>query len=161
MSAIDWSSLRHAYGTADDIPRLLHQAETAPAPRRFDEEPWYALWSSLCHQSDVFTASYAAVPELVRIAALRDEAARAELLLLAGCIELERHESRAPAMPAELAPPYQRALEDGALLAQRSLGEIADSDCRQRLEIALAAFAGDLSGARALVDADLEEDDAN
>lgn len=159
MSAIDWSSLKHAYGAADDIPRLLREAASAPAPQRFDEDPWYSLWSALCHQSDVFTASYAAVPELVRIAAQRDVRARAEILLLAGCIELERHEARAPALPTELASSYEHALRDGGLLAQQSLGEVPDDDCRRRLEVGLAAFTGDLSRARALVDGDPEPED--
>src|SRR5437773_2022307 len=90
-SHVDWASLRHAYGTAVEIPTLLKSAESAPAPDHYDREPWFSLWSSLCHQGDVYPASYAAVPELVRIAQSRDGSARAECPLLAGCIELERH----------------------------------------------------------------------
>ncbi len=99
-SSIDWSSLRHAYGAASDVPALLTALETAPAPSRFDEDPWFSLWSALYHQGDVYSASYAALPELIRIAASRNGRERAECLLLAGCIELERHTERAPTADA-------------------------------------------------------------
>lgn len=54
----DWSQLSHAYGTAEDIPGLLDRLE--PDPR---SPVWNDLWSSLCHQGTVYTASYAALTE--------------------------------------------------------------------------------------------------
>jgi len=147
----DWASLEHAYGSAADIPALLRSAETAQAPKRYDEEPWYSLWSALCHQEDVYSASYAALPELVRIAASRDAGPRAECLHLAGCIEVDRHTDRAPVVPAWLTEKYQAAVAAGRAIAAASLPSTRNADDRRRLLIAFAAFGGDLVEARRLL----------
>jgi hypothetical protein len=154
--SIAWAMLRHAYGPPGDIPALLTSAETAPAPIRADQEPWCSLWSALCHQGDVYSASFAALPELIRIAASRDGSERAECLLLAGCIELERHEIRAPAMPSWLTQPYQDAIVFGAQVARQSLDSAKNADDRRRLEIAVASFTGERTAARHLLGEDEE-----
>lgn len=59
-----WSELRHAYGSAGDIPELLRSLQSLPASND-DSEPWFTLWSALAHQGDVFDASFAAVPHVV------------------------------------------------------------------------------------------------
>jgi hypothetical protein len=157
-STIDWPSLQHAYGAASDIPALLKSAETAPAPQRYDQDPWYSLWSALCHQEDVYPASYAAVPELVRIAASRQGSGRAECLLLAGCIELERHNGRAPELPVALVEPYREAVAFGAALAGSSLPSAMTAVDTRRLQIAVAAFRGDHATARRLLGDDEEDE---
>ncbi|MFB8200545.1 hypothetical protein [Kitasatospora purpeofusca] len=60
----DWSQLSHAYGSAEDIPALLDRIEADPS-----DEHWSALWSALCHQGSVYSASFAALPRLTAIAA--------------------------------------------------------------------------------------------
>lgn len=155
-SPIDWATLRHAYGAAADIPALLKAAETAPAPNRYDQEPWFSLWSALCHQGDVYSASYAALPELVRIGSWRDSSARAACLLLAGCIELGRHEDRATPVPAWLIEAYEEAVGVGAEVARASLDGLRDPDDRRAVEIALAAFTGQVAMARRLLGEDEE-----
>lgn len=55
----DWSELHHAYGTAEDVPGLLDAARPAPQDPSWDE-----LWSRLCHQGTVYSASCAALPAL-------------------------------------------------------------------------------------------------
>lgn len=157
MQAIDWSALRHAYGNADDIPALLEAARQAPAPTDGKEQPWFALWSALCHQGDVYSASYAAVPVLVDIAAERatDHRVVGECLLLAGCIELDRAvpEGRgAPSMPPQLAAAYHASLQRGNEVAARTMTGEHDAELRRRLDIALAAFTGDFARARLLAD---------
>lgn len=62
-----WAELDHAYGKADDIPVLLGRLEALPPGLEYDEEPWFSLWSSLAHQGDVFSASFAAVPHVIRV----------------------------------------------------------------------------------------------
>jgi hypothetical protein len=59
----DWADLGHAYGTAEDTPGLLAQAAGDP-----DDRAWDELWSRICNQGTVYTASYAALPELAAIA---------------------------------------------------------------------------------------------
>src|SRR4051794_29266383 len=107
---MDWSALQHAYGPASDIPALLARARTAPAPIDYTSEPWFTLWSSLYHQDDIYSASYAAVPELVAIAGECGGLIAAEGLFLAASIELRRNEPGAPEIPAEVETAYSDAL---------------------------------------------------
>jgi uncharacterized protein YbaR (Trm112 family) len=58
-----WSQLRHAYGFADDVPQMLRDLAKEP-----NHEAWDRIWSALCHQSTVYSASYAAVPHIVATA---------------------------------------------------------------------------------------------
>ena len=151
MTATNWEDLRHAYGAAGDIPALLKSAETAPAPQCYDQQPWFRLWNALCHQEDVYTASYAAVPELIRIAASRHSSARAECLLLASCIELERHNGRAPNLPASLVEVYRESLLSGASIAESSLSSTEHADDRRKIQIAFTVFRGNYATARQLL----------
>ena len=62
-----WSALEHAYGEASDIPVLLRQLANFPPHEDHRAEPYFSLWSALCHQGDVYSASYAAVPEIISL----------------------------------------------------------------------------------------------
>ncbi|KAB1978649.1 hypothetical protein [Streptomyces triticiradicis] len=77
----DWSRLHHAYGTAEDIPGLLDAVR--PDPK---DPGWDALWSRLCHQGTVYSASYAALPALTEMARQWSTADRQMPLALAGSI---------------------------------------------------------------------------
>jgi hypothetical protein len=77
----DWSQLNHAYGTADDVPGLLDKVSQAP-----NDSDWTELWSRLCHQGTVYSASHAALPALRDMARQWSPAARQAPLLLAGAI---------------------------------------------------------------------------
>ena len=72
MLALDdprWGELEHAYGSAADVPGLLRELAASPAPTgSYSGEPWFSLWSRLCHQDEVYAASYATVPHVVEIA---------------------------------------------------------------------------------------------
>lgn len=58
-----WAGLAQAYGGAADVPQMLRDLALDPS-----DGVWERLWSSLCHQGEVYPASYAAVPHIVRIA---------------------------------------------------------------------------------------------
>lgn len=77
----DWSTLTHAYGDATDLPALL--ARLSPDP---DADVWYELWSRLCHQGTVYSASFAALPALANAAEQWKPAERAQSLALAAAI---------------------------------------------------------------------------
>ncbi|MFF4322538.1 hypothetical protein [Streptomyces sp. NPDC001568] len=62
---IDWAELEHAYGQADDVPALLRAAGSTDA--RVREEATDELFSSLCHQGTVYSATAAAVPFVARL----------------------------------------------------------------------------------------------
>jgi hypothetical protein len=62
LSSIDWEALRHAYGSAGDVPDLLQELSGNSEQAR--EAAIDQLWSSLCHQETVYSASAATVPFL-------------------------------------------------------------------------------------------------
>jgi hypothetical protein len=106
-----WSQLSHAYGEASDIPQLLIELESLPRDEGSEAEPYFSLWSALCHQGDVYTASYAALPHLVRVMAGAPERVPMTLVLMVACIEIARRQGRGPALPPDLESNYLAALE--------------------------------------------------
>lgn len=62
-----WTELGHAYGDAADVPEMLSDLATFPSGDVSDDV-WEPLWSAICHQGTVYTASYAVVPHLVSFA---------------------------------------------------------------------------------------------
>jgi hypothetical protein len=155
MSTTRWDMLRDAYGPATEIPALLDSARRAPPGRKYTDEPWFSLWSALCHQGDVYTASYAAVPELIAIAMTRktDPAAAFECLHLAACIELERalpEGCTPPPMEGDFSAAYHASLPIGADIASVLLTGEIDPSRRRALTMAQAAFRGDVAEARRL-----------
>jgi hypothetical protein len=106
-----WSQLDHAYGRAGDIPALLRALAASPQPAAdANDDPWFTLWSSLCHQEDVYAASYAALPHLVEMAMQAQGPIDFSFFLLPAAIEVSRMEGRGPAMPADLDEAYRIAL---------------------------------------------------
>ncbi|MEM7315996.1 MAG: hypothetical protein AAF497_22905, partial [Planctomycetota bacterium] len=60
-----WSELSHAYGDASDIPILIERLQVP-----CDEWDTIVgeLYAAIMHQGDVYTATYAAMPWLLRLA---------------------------------------------------------------------------------------------
>lgn len=77
----DWSRLRHAYGPATDVPDMIADLESGA-----DSDAWDEVWGCLCHQETVYSASFAALPELLRITSDRPADLRLDFLSLAGAI---------------------------------------------------------------------------
>jgi hypothetical protein len=154
MTTIDWTTLQHAYGAAGDIPELLARARVSPPPVNYRSEPWFMLWSSLYHQDDIYSASYAAVPELVTIAGERRELAP-ESLFLAASIELRRNQPGAPELPPALKSAYERSLEIAHTLASGIAEHTPDADVK--LAIADLVFRGECAQAQAILDGDGDE----
>jgi hypothetical protein len=75
-----WRPLRDAYGTAGPVEALLERGDTE------DRAIWDELWSRLCHQGTVYSASYAALPRLAELAARQDPSGFVDPLFLATCI---------------------------------------------------------------------------
>lgn len=106
-----WNQLEHAYGKASDTPNLLRKLASSTAPSAgYKSEPWYSLWSSLCHQDDVYTASYAAVPHIVQIAGNTATPIDFSFFQLPAAVEVSRQRGRGPGIPEQLAGGYHRAL---------------------------------------------------
>jgi len=111
LDSARWDQLQHAYGDASDIPELLRQLETVPASKG-EYEPWFSLWSALAHQNDVYTASFAAVPHVVRALATSPLTADASYFQFPVVVEAWRQENKV-AIPEDLQVMYFAAL--GAL----------------------------------------------
>lgn len=106
-----WRKLSHAYGTAADIPELLRQLARATGPKvGYQSEPWFTLWSSLCHQGDVYDASYAALPHIVEIAVSAKEPIDFSFFQLPAAIEIARNSGNGPPVPADMAEAYSHAV---------------------------------------------------
>ena len=150
-----WGSLSHAYGSADDVPGLLRALEASPRPTiDYQDEPWFTLWSSLCHQGDVYTASYAAVPNIVRIALEADWPIDFSFLMLPTAIEIARGEERAPLVPDFLEAAYRAAIEALVDCVLRHSGQEWDNSFVRSGLAAMAVAKGHRSIAEAIIDLD-------
>ena len=106
-----WSQLNHAYGPASDIPNLLRNLALFPLQRSYGQaEPWHSLGSSLCHQGNVYTASYAAVPHLLQIAVDTLGPIDWSFFGLPAAIEVARFNQLGPAIPPAPIGSYEKAL---------------------------------------------------
>ena len=78
LDAVEWGELTHAYGSARDVPLDLRRlASSVPAVR--DAALW-ELQGSIYHQSDVYDATAAAVPFLIRLASCSAPPNRCDIL---------------------------------------------------------------------------------
>jgi hypothetical protein len=137
-----WTELQHAYGAASDLPALLRQLADFPPHAHDKAEPYFSLWSALCHQGDVYTASYAAVPHIVQALASDPIRAHWDYFLLPTSIEIARSQGRGPSMPGELAPDYQAALAALPGLAGRTASRDLDELYCRVLAAALVTVKG-------------------
>jgi hypothetical protein len=103
-----WGELEHAYGTASDVPALLSQLDSLPAAEG-DEEPWFSLWSALAHQNDVYSASFAAVPHVVRALAQSPTTADSTYFQFPAVVEAWRQQKKVE-IPEDLRANYFAAL---------------------------------------------------
>lgn len=123
LSSNRWGKLQHAYGNAADIPGNLKAIEGVPYSDE-EEGPWLYLYSSLCHQFEIDTASYAAFPHIVLFAENAEPRLRFDYLSLASTIEAERCMTNfTPRFPQGLKEPYFQACEKAAILSVELLRE--------------------------------------
>jgi hypothetical protein len=103
-----WAELKHAYGSASDIPELLRQLDTFPSSNG-NAEPWYSIWSALAHQGDVYSATFAAVPHVVEMLAVDPLRATGDYFHFPAWVEICRRR-RSVTVPEDLQPAYFGAL---------------------------------------------------
>lgn len=141
-----WSSLTHAHGRADDVPSMLRTLETARSGVDRDLA-WEQLWSSLCHQGMIYSASYAAVPFVVDLARERPPS---EQLLFWIFVATIAAEGEASDIPRALHGAYQAALVRARATVEASDWSRLDADERPWLVSALANLQGERAVARAV-----------
>jgi hypothetical protein len=103
-----WSELKHAYGSAGDIPALLAQLASQPSSKN-NSEPWFTLWSALAHQGDVYSASFAAVPHVVDALASAPTNADHSYFQFPAWVEICRTKNQTE-IPQDLQAAYAKAL---------------------------------------------------
>ena len=138
-----WAELRHAYGPATDIPALLVQLENPATPRSKDApDPWFMLWSSLAHQGDIYSASFATVPHVVRILSGQPaDRQKAEFFHFPAWVEICRQRKNIP-VPAALADDYYSALNKLPALVAAAASQSWDEEFLRAALSAIAAAKG-------------------
>ncbi|MDT0428998.1 HEAT repeat domain-containing protein [Streptomyces salyersiae] len=90
IDEVDWASMEHAYGPADDVPALLRGlASPDPAER---ESALDGMYGAVHHQGDVYACTLACIPflfELVVDPGVQDRGSIVELLTSIGGIDLD------------------------------------------------------------------------
>ena len=145
LDSEEWKQLRHAYGTADDIPDLLRAVYANPYTKRGTsmEDVWFRLWSSLCHQGDVYDASIAAVPHFVE-AALRASGGEIthDLITLPVSIEESRMECPHQIKPSDIGGDYWAAILNLEVVCKEISPEPEDKNLREAMRMAEKLLVG-------------------
>ncbi|MEU7279582.1 PBS lyase [Streptomyces sp. NPDC045431] len=150
IDEVDWASLGHAYGPADDVPALLRGlASGDPAER---EAALDGMYGTVHHQGDVYDSTLACIPFLLELVAspeVQDRGCIIELLTSIGGIDLGGDDEVAALDPEdegfEDAANYAMASAAIAAGADVFLGLLGDKDREVRLAApgALASLHGD------------------
>ena len=157
LDSPQWSALRDAYGSAADIPELLRTVASDVASTGAGT-PWPDLWSALCHQGDVYSASFAAIPHLVDALAVDPAHASFEFFLLPAAVEVARHR-RNVSVPNHLQAAYLDSLKRLSLLAAQVLPRAWDNTMCRSVLAAISAAKGHIGTAQLLLDIDEEDVD--
>ncbi len=147
-----WTTLAGGRGRAIDIRPLLRRLEAEPDP----EGAWEALWDALHHQGDIGSASFAAVPHLVRIHRQRGTLDWNTYALIA-TIELARDGTHNPELPDWARAGYESALRE---LVFVGLGELPRAQASEAVLSILSVVAiahGQRVHGRVLLEFDGEE----
>lgn len=67
IDEVDWASLRHAYGSAEDVPGLLRGLASADPAER--ETALDGMYGAVHHQGDVYDSTLACLPFLLALVA--------------------------------------------------------------------------------------------
>ncbi|MEU2115804.1 PBS lyase [Streptomyces sp. NPDC016459] len=138
IEEVDWASLGHAYGPADDVPELLRGLASADPAER--ETALDGMYGAVHHQGDVYDSTLACIPfllELVADPAVQDRGCLVELLTSIGGIELDDDEELDELDPdeEEFIPAANYAMAAAAIAAGADvfLGLASDPDPEVRL----------------------------
>ena len=128
-----WMKLDGGYRTQFDPRPLLAKLES----KRDLDATWHSLWDELHHQGDVGEASFAAVPQLVRIyrkCGFLDWNTYAIMAI----IDLARNVGENPDVPSWLQEDYFRAIRE---LAQIGAGEVSRAEDPDLIRAILSVIA--------------------
>lgn len=136
IDEVDWASLRHAYGSAEDVPGLLRGlASVHPAER---ETALDGMYGAVHHQGDVYDSTLACVPFLLALVASGEVADRAGIVELLVSIGSEGEDREAGSGDGLLAR-ARVGVRAGAEVFVRLAGD-ADPSVRRAAPDALVRF---------------------
>lgn len=135
-----WHELQHAYGAAGDIPALLRHLDSLPESSG-ESEPWYSLWSSLAHQGDVYSASFAAVPYVILAMSRDPSAAPSAFFNFPAWVETCRLKEGV-AVPEDISQDYFNALAQLPELAAQAASRAWSNEHTRCVLAAIAASKG-------------------
>ncbi|MFG2566867.1 PBS lyase [Streptomyces sp. NPDC048567] len=159
IEEVDWASMKHAYGPADDVPALLRGLASADPAER--ERALDGMYGAVHHQGDVYPCTLACIPFLFELVAdpwVPDRGDIVELLTSIGGIDLgSDDEEEIGEDEAEGAANYAMAAAAVSAGAGVFFGLLADEDPGVRLSapLALAALHDDPARVLALLRARL------
>ncbi|MFG2487574.1 HEAT repeat domain-containing protein [Streptomyces virginiae] len=165
LENVDWASMRHAYGAADDVPQWLRDM-ASPDPGLRDKA-FSSFYSAAHHQGDVYPCTMASLPFLFALAGDPATPDRASVVALMVSIGREAVEREDPGS-IRFGPDGEEstACEDTAAL-MRGRGEAfveyacdADSRVRGAAIAGLGLFLDDAERAVAVLRARLEAEGA-
>ncbi|WP_086828876.1 PBS lyase [Streptomyces sp. NRRL B-24572] len=138
IEEVDWASLGHAYGPADDVPELLRGLASADPAER--ETALDGMYGAVHHQGDVYDSTLACIPFLLELVAdpdVQDRGCIVELLTSIGGIELDDDEEldELDSEDEEFIPAANYAMAAAAIAAGADvfLGLVSDPDPEVRL----------------------------
>ncbi|MEU4267252.1 PBS lyase [Streptomyces sp. NPDC026092] len=138
IEEVDWASLGHAYGPADDVPGMLRGlAASDPSERELALD---GMYGAVHHQGDVYDSTLACIPFLLELVAdpkVQDRGGIVELLTSIGGIDLSGEEEldELDADDEEFIPAANYAMAAAAVAAGADvfLGLVGDPDPEVRL----------------------------
>ncbi|MFD6424506.1 PBS lyase [Streptomyces sp. NPDC060198] len=140
IDEVDWASMEHAYGPADDVPALLAGLASADPAQR--ERALDGMYGAVHHQGDVYACTLACIPflfELVADPSVAERGSIVELLTSIGGIELdEDDEEELDEDEIEGAANYAMAAAAVCAGAEVFVALLADADRGVRLAAPLA-----------------------
>ncbi|MER7724153.1 PBS lyase [Streptomyces sp. NPDC096323] len=141
IDEVDWTSMEHAYGPADDVPDLLRGLASADPSER--ESALDGMYGAVHHQGDVYACTLACIPflfELVVDPAVPDRGGIVELLTSIGGIDVDEDDIGAAEDEAEAEGAANYAMAAAAVSAGAGVffALMADEDPGVRVSAPLA-----------------------
>ena len=138
-----YGGYRVPYDPRSSLNKIASGTETAAA--------WHELWQELYHQGDVGEASYASVPQLVRIYREHNEPDWNTYAIVA-TIELARDAAHNPQLPTWLESDYNAALTELARIGMIELSRAENRETVRGILAVLALWKGLRTYARVLIE---------
>jgi hypothetical protein len=134
-----WHTLRHAYGSADSIPKLLSSFKNQASDRK---KLWSELSNLLYHQGSIYTASLAALPYLLENAVIYNTDEDFDLICLISAIIVAAECTKMPEAPKEIQDTYKSSLEHAPKILFSALPKVTNDNAVMYVMAALAALGG-------------------